>query len=193
MSLVFDLFRTFLLLGVFSFGGGMASMELIRSRVVAQHGWLTNSDFTDLISISEMTPGPLGINIATFTGIQIAGFPGMLAATIGYTVPPIIIVMIMAHVYYKYRNLPIVDGVLKGLRPAVVAMILASVVKLAGNAWWGGIENLHLPTLLTDTSWVAVALTGIALVLIQKKIIGPVQGIILCGVVGGIIYGLFPV
>ncbi len=192
MSLIFELFKTFLLLGAFSFGGGMASMELIRSRVVAQHGWLTNSEFTDLISISEMTPGPLGINIASFTGMQIAGLAGMLAATIGYVLMSIAIVMIMARIYFKYRNLSIVDGVLKGLRPAVVAMILASVVKLAGNAWWDGIENLNLEHLLTGTNWVAVVLTVIALVLIQKKIIGPIQAIILCGVAGGVIYGVFP-
>ncbi len=188
MKLIFDLFKTFFLLGAFSFGGGMASMELIRSRVVSQHGWLTNSEFTDLISISEMTPGPLGINIASFTGTQIAGVPGTIAATVGYVLPPVIIVMLMAYFYFKYRKLSVVDGVLKGLRPAVVAMILSSVVKLAGNAWWDGIENFNLPA----TNWIAFILTALALVLIQKKIIGPIQAILLCGIVGGVIYGVLP-
>ncbi len=193
MSLIFELFKTFFLLGAFSFGGGMASMELIRSRVVAQHGWLTNSAFTDLISISEMTPGPLGINIASFTGTQIAGVPGTIAATFGYVIPPIIIVLIMAHFYFKYRSLSIVDGVLKGLRPAVVAMILSSVYKLAGNAWWDGIENFDLHNLIGGTNWIAVVLTCTMLVLIQKKILGPIQAILVSGVAGAILYGFLPI
>ena len=186
MKLLFDLFFTFILLGAFSFGGGMASMELIRSRVVVQHAWLTNAEFSDLISISEMTPGPLGINIASFTGVRIAGVPGSIAATFGYVIPSAVIVIIMAYFYFKYRNLRIVDGVLKGLRPAVIAMIFSSAVTLAANAWWGGLSSFSLPS----TNVVAVALTVIILVLIRKKKIGPVQGILLSGLVGGVIYGV---
>ncbi len=186
MKLLIDLFFTFVLLGAFSFGGGMASMELIRSRVVEQHAWLTNAEFTDLISISEMTPGPLGINIASFTGVRIAGVPGTIAATVGYVLPPVFIVMIMAYVYFKYRNLKIVDGVLKGLRPAVIAMILTSLVTLTANAWWGGLANVSIP----DTNLVALVLSIAALILIRKKIVGPVQSILLCGIVGGVIYGV---
>ena len=74
--LYLQLFKTFFLIGLFSFGGGLASMELIRSRVVTQQHWLTNTEFTDIISISEMTPGPLGINIASFVGTRTAGIPG---------------------------------------------------------------------------------------------------------------------
>ncbi len=184
MSLLLELFQTFFVLGAFSFGGGLASMELIRSRVVTVHGWMSNSDFTDLVSISEMTPGPLGINIASFTGIQIAGIPGTIAATTAYVLPSAIIVIIMARFYFKYRDLSLVSGILKGLRPAVVAMILVSVVKLAGNAWWGGTEFFNL----LETNWIAVALSAAALILIQKKKVGPVQAILLCGVVGGVIY-----
>ena len=79
--LYLQLFKTFFLIGLFSFGGGLASMELIRSRVVTQQHWLTNTEFTDIISISEMTPGPLGINIASFVGTRTAGIPGTVIAT----------------------------------------------------------------------------------------------------------------
>ncbi len=182
----FQLFRTFFLIGLFSFGGGLASMELIRSRVVTQQAWLTDSEFTDIISISEMTPGPLGINIASFVGTRVAGVPGTLAATIAYVLPAMLIVMILARIYYKYRNLDRVQGVLKGLRPAVAAMVLAAAVKLAGNAFWGGITSFGLP----DTNWAAVAIAALFFVLLQKKKAGPVQAILASGVLGAVVYAL---
>lgn len=182
----FQLFKTFFLIGLFSFGGGMASMELIRSRVVTQQGWLTNSEFTDIISISEMTPGPLGINIASFVGTRVAGIPGTMAATFAYVLPALVIVMILAKVYYRYRNLNTVRGVLKGLHPAVAAMVLAAAVKLTGNAIWGGIEAFSLPA----TNWIAAVLAVIFFVLLQKKKIGPVQAILASGVTGAILYAM---
>lgn len=182
----FQLFRTFFLIGLFSFGGGLASMELIRSRVVTQQAWLTDSEFTDIISISEMTPGPLGINIASFVGTRVAGVPGTLAATLAYVLPAMLIVMILARIYYKYRNLDRVQGVLKGLRPAVAAMVLAAAVKLAGNAFWGGITSFGL----LDTNWAAVAIAALFFVLLQKKKAGPVQAILASGVLGAVVYAL---
>ena len=184
MSIVFQLFRTFFLLGAFSFGGGVASMELIRVRVVNDNMWLTNSEFTDIISISEMTPGPLGINIASFVGTRIAGIPGTIAATLGYVCPAVIIVMVLAWVYVRFRTLDTVQGVLKGLRPAVVAMILSSAITLTCNAVWGGKENVSA----ANTNVIAIILTVIFIVLLHKKKIGPVKAIMVSGVVGAIIY-----
>ena len=135
--LYLQLFKTFFLIGLFSFGGGLASMELIRSRVVTQQHWLTNTEFTDIISISEMTPGPLGINIASFVGTRTAGIPGTVIATCAYVLPAVIIVMILAKLYYKYRNLSSVHGVLNGLHPAVAAMVLAAArsAPRGGTGW----------------------------------------------------------
>ena len=179
-----ELIKTFFIIGMFSFGGGLANMELIRSRVVADHSWLTNTEFTDIISISEMTPGPLGINIASFVGTRTAGIPGTLAATLAYVAPAMVIVLIMAQVYYKYRNLDAVKGVLNGLHPAVAAMVLAAAVKIVGNAWWGGIEQAAP----ANTDGIAVVLALIFLVLLQKKKLGPVQSILLSGVSGAVCY-----
>ena len=179
----FELFRTFFLIGLFSFGGGMANMELMRSRVVAQHGWMTTGEFTDIISIAEMTPGPLGINIASFVGTRVGGVPGTLSATCAYVLPSLVIVMILAKVYYKYRNLDRVKGVLNGLHPAVAAMVLAAAIKIVGNAWWGGTASLP------NSNLVAIFLTLIFLVLLQKKKAGPVQTILACGIIGAILYG----
>ena len=182
--LLWKLFYTFFLLGAFSFGGGLGSMELIRSRVVGQQMWMTNDEFTDIISISEMTPGPLGINIASFVGVRVAGIPGTIVSTFAYVLPALVIVMILAWAYYKYRSLKGVQGVLKGLRPAVAAMVMTTAVKLSANAFWGGLENFSLP----DTNLIAVAMCLIMLWLLWKKKLGPVQAILLSGVVGASIY-----
>lgn len=181
------LFRIFFLLGLFSFGGGMANMELIRSRVVTQQGWLTTGEFTDIISIAEMTPGPLGINIASFVGTRVGGIPGTVAATFAYVLPSFFIVMILARVYYKYRSIDSVKGVLNGLHPAVVAMVLAAAIKIVKNAWWEGAASVGLDT----ANWIAVALTFVFLVLLQKKKLGPVQSILLSGVSGAVLYAVF--
>lgn len=182
----FELFKTFFLIGLFSFGGGMANMELMRSRVVAQHGWMTTGEFTDIISIAEMTPGPLGINIASFVGTRVAGIPGTMAATFAYVMPSLVIVMVLARFYYKYRNLDSVKGILNGLHPAIVAMVLAAAIKIVGNAWWGGVSSMSLE----NSNWVAMGLTILFLVLLQKKKVGPVQSILLCGLAGAVLYAV---
>lgn len=120
------LFWAFLQIGAFSFGGGYAAMPLIQAQVIDQYGWLTVSDFTDLVTISQMTPGPIAINSATFVGNQIAGIPGALAATIGCILPSCIFVTALAWIYTRYRNLSILQGILESLRPAVVAMIFTA-------------------------------------------------------------------
>ena len=133
----FRLFLSFLQIGAFSFGGGYAAMPLIQNQVVTLHGWLNLAEFTDLVTISQMTPGPIAINAATFVGTRIAGTPGALAATIGCVLPSCILVTLLAKIYLKYRDLSLIQGVLKSLRPAVVAMIGAAGVSILVTAFWG--------------------------------------------------------
>ena len=95
-------------------------MPLIQNQVVDLHGWLSMNEFIDVITISQMTPGPVAINSATFVGIKIAGVGGALVATLGCVLPSCIIVLLLAHFYFKYQNLTVVRGVLSGLRPAHV-------------------------------------------------------------------------
>jgi len=121
-----QLFLAFLQVGAFSFGGGYAAMPLISDQVVTKYGWLTASDFADLVTISQMTPGPIAINAATFVGNQLAGIPGALVATIGVALPSIILVTLIAVLYTKYKNLPVIKDALVSLRPAVVSMILVA-------------------------------------------------------------------
>ena len=188
--IILKLIQVFLLLGAFSFGGGLGSMELIRSRVVDQQMWLTNAEFTDIISISEMTPGPLGINIASFVGTRVAGVPGTIAATLSYVAPAVVIVILMAKVYFKYRDLGIVKAVLSSLHPAVAAMVISAALRLCANAWWGGgIADFRVE----DLNYIGIGLSFVMLVLLQKKKLGPVQAILFSGVIGAILYALVPI
>lgn len=121
-----QLFLAFLQIGAFSFGGGYAAMPLIQAQVVTNHAWITTSDFTDLVTIAEMTPGPIAVNAATFVGNQVAGIPGALAATLGVVLPSCLFVTVLAWLYQKYRSLTLMQGILQSLRPAVVAMIFGA-------------------------------------------------------------------
>ena len=107
-----QLFLSFLQIGLFSFGGGYAAMPLIQDQVVTRYGWLSMAEFTDLITISQMTPGPIAVNSATFVGIRIAGIPGALVATFGCILPSCILVTAIARLYLKYRNMSVLQGVL---------------------------------------------------------------------------------
>ena len=139
-----QLFLSFLQIGLFSFGGGYAAMPLIQGQVVDAHGWLSMSEFTDLITISQMTPGPIAINSATFVGIKIAGLPGALAATLGCILPSCVIVTFIAWLYLRYRRLNALQSVLNSLRPAVVAMIASAGVSILVTAFWGNEARIPL-------------------------------------------------
>jgi chromate transporter len=121
-----ELFLAFLQIGAFSFGGGYAAMPLIQAQVVDKYHWLSASDFADLVTISQMTPGPIAVNAATFVGTQIAGIMGAVVATLGVVLPSCIFVTILAYIYTRYRKMKLLQGILGMLRPAVVAMILSA-------------------------------------------------------------------
>ncbi|MEI3264566.1 MAG: chromate transporter [Gemmiger sp.] len=132
-----ELFWSFFQVGLFSIGGGYAAMPLIQDQVVDIHPWLTMTGFADIMAIAEMTPGPIALNAATFVGIQVAGLPGALIATIGCIFPSCVIVMTLAYVYYRFRGLSIMQGILAGLRPAVIAMIASAGISLMCMALYG--------------------------------------------------------
>ena len=131
------LFLSFFQVGLFSFGGGFAALPLIQDQVVDVNKWLTLAEFTDLITISQMTPGPIAINAATFVGIRIAGVLGAIISTLGCILPSCIIVSLLGWLYFKYKNLPLMKGVLGGLRPAVVALIASAGVSIMVLSFWG--------------------------------------------------------
>ena len=173
-----QLFLSFLQIGLFSFGGGYAAMPLIQGQVVTAHGWLTMSEFTDLITISQMTPGPIAVNSATFVGTKIAGTAGAFAATLGCILPSCLIVTILARLYLKYREMDMLQGVLHSLRPAVVAMIGAAGISILITAFWGGREKI----VFSDTRWALVGIFGVCVILLRKVKMNPIWVMVLAGV-----------
>lgn len=173
-----QLFLCFFQIGLFSFGGGYAAMPLIQGQVVSLHGWLSMTEFTDLITISQMTPGPIAVNSATFVGIKIAGIPGAIAATAGCILPSCIIVTLLAKIYLKYRNLTVLQGVLSSLRPAVVAMIASAGISILLSAFWGNASSI----LLENTNWSLVVIFGISVLLLKKYKMNPIWVMLLAGV-----------
>lgn len=174
-----QLFWSFLQIGLFSFGGGYAAMPLIQEHVVTTHQWLSMSEFTDLITISQMTPGPIAINSATFVGIKIAGIPGAAIATLGCILPSCIIVTLIAKLYLKYRNMAMLQGILNSLRPAVVAMIASAGISILITALWGSSASI----LLSKTNWLLAVIFAGCIVLLQKFKMNPIWVMILAGVV----------
>ena len=123
MSIIWSLFLSFIQVGLFSVGGGYAALPLIQNQIVNIRELMTLAEFADLVTIAEMTPGPISINAATFVGTKLSGLPGALICTIGVIIPSFIICLTLAHFYYKYRNFSGVQTILASLRPAVVALI----------------------------------------------------------------------
>lgn len=182
-----ELFWSFFQVGLFSIGGGLAALPLIQNQVVDMHQWLNITEFTDLITISEMTPGPIAINSSTFVGTRIAGLSGALIATIGCVIPSCIIVMTLAWLYKKYKNLSIIQGVLDGLRPAVVALIASSGLSILILAFWGESGfSIDIGTL----NPVSVILFSLSLFILRKWKPSPIAVMFGCGIIGCITYML---
>ncbi len=172
-----QLFWSFLQVGAFSFGGGYAALPFIQTLIVDNHEWLTAAEFTDLITISQMTPGPIAINSATFVGLQIAGVGGAIAATIGNILPSFILVTGIATLYTKYKKLNILQSILTALRPAVVAMIATAGVTIIMSAFWG-----EGAIILSETNLIAVIIFSLSVFLLMKFKLNPITVIILSGV-----------
>ena len=179
-----QLFLSFLQIGAFSFGGGYAAMPLIRQQIVSLHGWLTPGEFTDLVTISQMTPGPIAVNSATFVGIRIAGLPGAFAATAGCVLPSCILVTLLARIYLRYRSMSLLQGVLATLRPAVIAMIAAAGVSILFTAFWADdIVTASVTAFLSHTDWQLVGIFILSLILLRKFKMNPIHVMLLSGVV----------
>ena len=185
-----ELFWSFLQIGLFSVGGGYAAMPIIEHQVVELHSWMTMQEFVDIITISQMTPGPIAINSATFVGIQIAGLPGAIIATLGCIFPSCIIVLTLAWVYSRYRNLSVVQGVLGGLRPAVVAMIASAGLSILVLSLWNGATVSLNPA---DLDWVSLLLFVGALLALRRWKLNPIYAMLACGGVGLVLYLLIGV
>lgn len=185
--LYLKLFFSFFQVGLFSFGGGYASMPMIQEQVVTKHGWLTATEFVDLITISQMTPGPIAINSSTFVGIRIAGFWGAIVATLGCILPSLVIVLLLVWIYQRYQQISVVQGILNGLRPVVIALIASAGMSIATLVFWNS-EEFSLSLGMPDG--VACLLFFVSLAVLRSKKVDVIIVMLLSGIVGGVLYGL---
>lgn len=181
--ILLQLFLSFLQIGAFSFGGGYAAMPLIQNQVVELHHWLTIPEFTDLITISQMTPGPIAINSATFVGIKIAGLPGAIIATLGCILPSCLIVTIIAWLYLKFRQMESLQSILNVLRPAVIALIASAGFTIIMTAFFGEL-GIAVETLKIQM----VIIFVICLFLLMKWKMNPIFVMILAGLLNVLQY-----
>ena len=190
LMLCMVLFWEFAKIGLFCVGGGYASMPLIQACVVDDYHWLTLSEFIDVFTISQMTPGPIGINAATFAGMKVAGFPGSVAATLGFAAPSFLLCLFVARLFYRYGSIGCIRGVLNGLRPAVVALICAAGLSFVALSLFGA---ERFPTELAslkagfDLKNAAVLLLSFIAVRRKVNVIHVLLGSGLCGVALGML------
>ena len=185
MNIIIKLFFSFLQVGLFSVGGGYAAIPLIQNQIVDTHHLMTLEEFTDLITIAEMTPGPISINSATFVGTRLAGIPGAIICTAGCIIPSFFICLTLAHFYYKYRNFSGVQTVLGALRPAVVALIASAGLSiLLLGLFQAGKHSL----VLTDFRPVEFILFLGGLFILRKYKVSAISVIFGTGVIGTVIY-----
>lgn len=174
-----SLFLSFFHIGALSFGGGYAAIILIQEQVVTKHHWLTQSTFTDLISIAEMTPGSIALNAATFVGNQMAGVPGAVVATMGCILPSCVFVSLLAWIYTRYRKLSLLQGVLAVLRAVAVALIAKAGVTILITAFFA---NGALDFSAGNLQVRMILYFAVALLLLRKTKVSPILIMTLCGV-----------
>ena len=197
IALLLQLFWTFFLIGLFTFGGGYAMLSLIQTQVVVEHAWLTESMFTDIVAISQMTPGPIGINCATYVGYDVLtasgaghlmGVVGSLTATFPITLPSFLIVLTMVRFYTKVKGSPVFEGVMSVIRPAVVGLIGAAAVILCVSVDWNGLVPSFNVVEENFPDWKSWCLFAAAFVASFKFKVSPILLIVLAGVLGLLLY-----
>ena len=187
----FELFYVFFLIGLFTFGGGYAMIPLIENQVV-DRGWITSSALSDFIAISESTPGPFAINIATFVGSQTGGVLGAVCSTVGVILPSFIIILLVALIIKKFITNRFVQGGLKGVRPVILALIMSTAIVFfikmllySGNAIYSQTATFDRVSLT-----LLVIVTGFVIFYkkVNKKGLSPVSVLLLCAVLGIILF-----
>lgn len=198
---ILELFWTFFKIGAFTFGGGYAMLPLVEAAVL-DHGWLSESQIVDFIAVSESTPGPFAINIATYVGSQrgdllfggsvFGNIFGAFIATLGVVLPSFIIILIVAQFFEKFKNSKTVSGCMSGLKPAVIGLISSAVISLGKPVFFPA--KVSFSVLTTPAFYVSlfIFLCGLAAVLKSKKIspIYVIVGSAVLGIAAGYIFGI---
>lgn len=176
-----ELFITFFTIGLFTFGGGYAMLPLIQNAVL-ENQWLSESEIVNFIAVSESTPGPFAINIATYVGMETGGFLGAVCATLGVVVPSFVIILIVARIYKKFQESKIVKGCMTGLRPTVIGLIAGAVLTIGQTVFFPngfGFANLNYYIIV-----ISLVICLIGIFLLFKKKVHPIILIIVSAALG---------
>ncbi len=185
--MLLTLLINFLQIGIMSFGGGYAVIPLIQQYVVDQNGWLSMQEYTDIITISQMTPGPVAVNTSTFVGTRVAGLPGAVVATFGCVLPGIIIAFLLYKFFTKNSEHRLVNDVLQTLKAASAGLIAAAAATILLLMFFGASDIYQIDAGLNLTSAIVFA---ICLFTLRKFKLNPMIIIIASGVAGYFLYGL---
>ena len=178
-----QLFYTFFKIGLFGFGGGYAMLSMIQGEVVTRYDWVSTQEFTDIVAISQSTPGPIGINAATYVGFTATGsIWGSVIATFAVVLPSFILMLTISKFFLKYQKHPAVETVFCGLRPAVVGLLASAALVLMN------VENFGSPTDDTYTFVISIIIFLVAFIGTKKYHANPILMIIACGIAGLILY-----
>ncbi len=169
-----DIFLSFLKIGAFSFGGGYAMLPLIEEEIIHNHHWIDPREFVDIIAISQMTPGPIAINSATFVGYKVYRVLGSAAGTIGVVLVSFILILLVARFILKFKeSSPIIEGIFSGIRPAVIGLIASAAISIGRTS-------------IVDLKSIFIAL-GVLLLLAKTKL-HPIMAIVIAGIAGVVLY-----
>ena len=178
-----QLFYTFFKIGLIGFGGGYAMLSMIQGEVVTRYDWVSTQEFTDIVAISQSTPGPIGINAATYVGFTATGsIWGSVIATFAVVLPSFILMLTISKFFLKYQKHPAVEAVFSGLRPAVVGLLASAALVLMN------VENFGSPTDDTYTFVISIIIFLVAFIGTKKYHANPILMIIACGIAGLILY-----
>lgn len=184
----FNLFVSFFKIGLFAFGGGYGMIPLIEAELQAQN-WLSVQEFVQVISISEMTPGPIAVNTATLVGYRTAGIAGGAVATLGVALPSLILILATSHFLYKYKSHILVKRILYGIKPVVLALIIVAAVFVSKNILFKG-EVESFSTVLSLIDPFSVAIMAVSTVCLAVLKVNPIFVLLASGIVGVVLYYL---
>lgn len=178
------LFVEFFKIGLFTFGGGYAMIPLMTD-TIEKNQWISSGEFTQIIAIAEMTPGPIAINSATFIGQKVAGIGGSLAATLGVAAPSLLIILFISKVFFTYSDHPLMKSIFKGIRPVVAGLVLAAGFSIGYTVLFTSPENpFHL-------NYVTLLAMAILLIIMLKGKLHPMLLIFIAAIIGFLTYVFF--
>ncbi|WP_094550560.1 chromate transporter [Petroclostridium xylanilyticum] len=191
----FKLLVTFIKIGLFSFGGGYGMIPLIQKEI-EMNGWLSPSEFVDIIAISEMTPGPIAVNSATFVGYKTAGFLGGMAATIGVAIPSLALILIVSNYFFKFQKHPLNTLIFYGIRPVIVGLIVTAAIFVSETAIFKREFSVEVFSSMINSPFQvinigSIVILALTLVALTKFKLHPILTIVGSGLMGIVLFYIY--